>query len=158
MSQAARVADPDEQHGRMKIGAICNQKVVTVCAAATLAEAGRSLAEHQVEALVVIASAVQRPTAIGIVTDRDILRAAIDHPGDFTDLRVLDILSPTPLVLSQDEDAEAALRRMEAAKVHFAPVVGAGGTLRGAVSLRQLLSFGSGYYEYAAVTAPRPRK
>lgn len=158
MTQAARVVDPDERSRPMKIGAICNQKVVTVCAAATLAEAGRSLAEHQVEALVVIASAVQRPTAIGIVTDRDIVRAAIEHPGDFTDLRVLDILSRTPLVLSQEEEAETALRRMDAAQVQFAPVVGAGGTLRGAVSARQLLGFRTDHFNSTPAPTPRPRK
>jgi CBS domain-containing protein len=158
MTRAAAAGNLNDWSGAMKIGAICNEKVVTVGVAATLAEAGRSLAEHHVEALVVIASAVPRPTAIGIITDRDILRAAIEHPGDFTDLRVLDILSPTPLVLNQDEDVDAAIRKMAAARVRFAPVIGTGGTLRGAISQSELLGYSASGWTGAPSADPQPRR
>jgi CBS domain-containing protein len=123
----------------MKVGTICNENVVTICANAKLADAARLLAQSRADALVVIASPVQRPTAIGVLTDRDILRAALEHPTDFIDFRVVDILSRTPVMLNQDEEVDSAVLRLTAGDVRYAPVIGVGGTLRGAVSHQTLL-------------------
>ncbi len=159
MRQAALTIDEVKEGSEsMKIGSICNENVETVCAAAKLADAAQILAEKRVEVLVVIASAVQRPTAIGIITDRDILRAALEHPEHFKDLRVIDILSRTPLVLNQDEDVDSAIRKLAAANERFAPVIGTGGTLRGAISHQDLLSYSDGAPVPAHSEGPQTRR
>ncbi len=159
MGQSAAAIDDDNQPASsMKVGAICKEDAVTICADAKLADAAQTLAANRVDALVVIASAVQRPTAIGIITDREILHAALEHPGDFTNLRVIDILSRTPLVLNQDEDVDAAMRKLAAADVRFAPVLGTGGTLRGTVSRHELLSCSEGAPVRGQAKSTGPRR
>jgi CBS domain-containing protein len=124
----------------MNVGAICNQNVMTLCADATLSDAAQLLCSRSVDAIVVIASAVPRPTAIGIITDRDIVRAMLDHGGKLAGLRVLDILSRRPLMLNQDEEVDSAMLKLRAADIRHAPVIGSGGTLRGAISREDLVN------------------
>jgi CBS domain-containing protein len=123
----------------MKVGKICDHDVVTVCADATLHEAARLLCENEVDAIVTIASPVPHPTAIGIITHRDILTAMLERGEDLLHLRVLDVLSRHPVVINEDEESETALLRMRSRHTRYAPVVGQGGTLLGAVSQFALL-------------------
>jgi CBS domain-containing protein len=124
----------------MKVSAICRRDVATVTACTKLADAARLLCDGRVEALVAIASSVSQPTAIGVVTDRDILRAMLDRGGDLSGVNVVDILSRSPLVLNEDEEVQDAMAKLQSRNVQFAPVVGRGGTLCGAISQRDLLA------------------
>jgi len=128
----------------MNVGEVCEENVVTVCAVDKLEDAALALTANRVDAVVVIAAAVTRPTAIGIISDRDILRVALEHPEGFLKLRVIDILPRSPVMLNQDEDIDSAIRKLAAGGVRFAPVIGTGGTLRGAISQRDLLSWSAG--------------
>ncbi len=124
----------------MKVGDICRRDVATVTAHMTLADAARLLCESSAEAIVAIASSASRPTAIGVVTDRDILRAMLDRGGDLSGLNVVDILSRQPLVLNEDESIQDAMAKLQSRNVEYAPVLGSGGTLCGAISQRDLLA------------------
>jgi CBS domain-containing protein len=124
----------------MNVGDICRRDVATVTAHTTLAEAARLLCDSRAEAIVAIASISRRPTALGVVTDRDILRAMLDRGGDLSGLNVVDILSRQPLVLNEDERLQDAMAKLQSRGVEYAPVVGPGGTLRGAISQRDLLA------------------
>jgi CBS domain-containing protein len=124
----------------MNVGDICRRDVATVTANATLVDAARLLCDSGAEAIVAIASSASRPTAIGVVTDRDILRAMLDRGGDLSGLNVVDILSRRPLVLSEDEGLQDAVAKLQSRGVEYAPVVGPGGTLCGAISQRDLLA------------------
>jgi CBS domain-containing protein len=123
----------------MNVGDICRRDVTTVTANATLVDAARLLCDSGAEAIVAIASSASRPTAIGVLTDRDILRAMLDRDGDLSGLNVVDILSRRPLVLSEDEGVQGAMAKLQSHGVEYAPVIGPGGTLCGAISQRDLL-------------------
>jgi CBS domain-containing protein len=125
----------------MKVGDLCRRDVATVTAHTTLLDAARLLCASGVEAFVAIASSASRPTAIGVVTDRDILRAMLDRGGNLSGLKVVDILSHHPLVLNEDERIQAAMTKLRSRGVEYAPVVGPGGTLCGAISQRDLLAY-----------------
>jgi CBS domain-containing protein len=133
----------------MNVGAICRRDVATVTAGTRLADAARLLCDGRAEAIVAIASSVRQPTAIGVVTDRDILRAMLDLGGDLSGLNVVDILSRNPLVLNEDEEIQDAMAKLQARGIEYAPVVGPGGTLCGAISQRDLLVHRLGTYAYA---------
>ena len=124
----------------MNVGEICRREVTTVTAHMALADAARLLCDSGVEAVVAIAASVSRPTAIGVVTDRDILRAMLDRGGNLSGLNVVDILSRQPLVLNEDERIQDAMAKLQSRGVEYAPVVGPGGTLCGAISQRDLLT------------------
>jgi CBS domain-containing protein len=124
----------------VNVGDICRRDVATVTAHTTLVDAARLLCDSRVEAVVAIASSASRPTAIGVVTDRDILRAMLERGSDLSGLNVVDILSRRPLVLNEDERIQEAMAKLQARGVEYAPVVGPGGTLCGAISQRDLLA------------------
>jgi CBS domain-containing protein len=123
----------------MNVGNICRRDITTITVNTPLADAARALCEGRDEAIVAIASSVRQPTAVGVITDRDILRAMLERGGDLSGSRVVDILIRNPLVLSQDEGIEDAMSKLRACGVEHAPVVGPGGTLCGAISLREIL-------------------
>jgi CBS domain-containing protein len=120
------------------LGAICDRAPATVCASATLEEAAGLLANSYMNALVAIASPVQRPTAIGIITYREILNS-LALGNDPQRRRVLDVLDRNPLVLHEEDDLEVAILKLRCRGAQHAPVVGPGGTLRGAISMDRLL-------------------
>ena len=122
----------------MNVGEICNRDATTVCASATLRDAEELLANSYSDAVVAIASPVQRPTAIGIVTFREILNA-LERGADLKRLRVLDVLDRNPLVLHEQEDLEEAILKLRTRGAKHAPVIGPGGTLRGVISMDRLL-------------------
>jgi CBS domain-containing protein len=136
--------EPPCTHGdtnrNMNVGDICRRDVATVTANATLVDAARLLCDSGAEAIFAIASSAGRPTAIGVVTDRDILRAMLDRNGDLSGLNVVDILARRPLVLSEDERIQDAMAKLQSRSVEYAPVVGPGGTLCGAISQRDVLT------------------
>ena len=124
----------------MNVGQICTRQAVTICADAALSEAKRLMCENHVEAIVVIASAVERPTALGIFTDGDIARVELERPADVAQLPVSIVLSRNPLVFYQDDTLESAIQRLRVRRLRHALVMGSAGTLWGLISLDDLLS------------------
>lgn len=123
----------------INVGQVCRQRVVTICAAATLMDAKQLMCRHEVDALVVIASPVDRPTALGIITRRDVEQVEPKVGADISRMRVAERLSRAPLVLDADEDIESAIRHLRRCSAPYAPVLGSGGALYGLVSLDDLL-------------------
>ena len=75
---------------------------------------------------------------IGIVTDRDIVRA-LPNAGNLGALPVADVMTRDPLVLRENESIVDAMVRLRQRGVRRAPVVAAGGDLVGIVSTDDLL-------------------
>jgi CBS domain-containing protein len=123
----------------VNVGEVCGQRAITICMAATLLDAKQLMRERQVDALVVIASQVDRPTALGIITRRDVEHAELVAP-DISWLPIADTLSRAPLVIDKDETIESAIRHLRARNTQYAPVLGSGGALYGLVSLDDLLN------------------
>ncbi len=124
----------------MNVGQICTRQAVTICADAALTEAKRLMCENHVDAVVVIAAPVERPTALGIITDRDIARVELERPADVAQLPVSVVLSRNPLVFCQDDTFESAIQRLRVRRLRHALVMGSGGTLWGLICLDDLLS------------------
>jgi predicted transcriptional regulator len=122
----------------VNVGEICNRDPTTVCASATLNEAAELLSNSYADALVAIASPVQRPTAVGMITYLDLL-SALQMGGNLERMHVLDVLDKNPLVLNEDEDIDRAILKLGSRGAKHAPVVGSGGTLWGAISMERLL-------------------
>jgi len=121
----------------LTLGTICDRNPATVCASATLEEAARLLSNSYMDAIVAIASPVQRPTAVGIVTYRELLNS-LTRGNDLERAHVLDVLDRNPLVLHEEEDIETAILKLRCRGAKHAPVIGTGGTLRGAISMDRL--------------------
>jgi CBS domain-containing protein len=123
----------------VNVGEVCTQRAVTICITATLLDAKQLMCERQVDAVVVIASQVDRPTALGIVTRRDVEHVELDTP-DIARLPLAGTLSRAPLVFHKDEAIESAVRHLRGRRAQYAPVLGSGGALYGLVSLDDLLN------------------
>jgi CBS domain-containing protein len=124
----------------MKVGDLCNRAPITVSASAPVSEAARLMCEERIGAVVVTATPADGPVAIGMLTDRDIVCAQLDRAADLGQLRIGDIMTREPLVLSQDTPVEEAIRRLRERHVRRAPVIGSGGQLIGVISFDDLLT------------------
>lgn len=128
----------------MKVGDLCDRKPVTVSAAAPACDAARLMCEEHVGAVVVMAHPANGAVAIGMLTDRDLVCAQLDHAADLGQLRIGDIMTGDPLVLNEDLPVEEAIRRLRNRHVRRAPVIGSRGELIGLISFDDLLAQVSG--------------
>jgi CBS domain-containing protein len=124
----------------MKVGDICDRKPVIVSAAAPVRDAARLMCEEQVGAVVVTANPADGAVAIGMLTDRDIVCAQLDHLADLGQLRIGDIMSSDPLVLNEEAPVEEAIRSLRNRRVRRAPVISYSGKLIGVLSFDDLLA------------------
>ena len=124
----------------MNVGALCHRPVVSVPSHATLAEAAARMREGHVGAVVVTRDAFAPPRVAGILTDRDILRAQLQHTADLSRLGVRECMSREPLVLKEDASIEEAIADLRARGVRRAPVVTQEDELIGLISIDDLLA------------------
>ena len=130
----------DIEETAMTVGKLCGRRVVSVPGNAPLSEVVRLMYQERVGAVIVTYAPADQPVVVGIVTDRDIVRAQLAHVADFSQLNTTDTMSRDPLVLNQHDDIAEALRRMRARGVRRAPVVSGSGALMGLVSSDDLLA------------------
>ncbi len=128
----------------MKVGELCHRNPVTVSASASALEAARLMCEHGIGAVIVTATPAEAPVAVGMITDRDLVRAQLAQTADLGQLRLADVMAPDPLVVSENEAVEAAIHRMGARGVRRAPVISSSGALVGLISFDDLLTHVSG--------------
>lgn len=124
----------------MKVGDLCDRKPVTVSASAAASDAAWLMCEEQIGAVVVTAAGADGQVAIGMLTDRDIVFAQLDRAADLGQLRIGDIMSGDPLVLSEDLSVGEAIHRLRDRRVRRAPVIGSRGELVGVISFDDLLA------------------
>jgi CBS domain-containing protein len=96
--------------------------------------------EHNVGAVVLTRSPLDRPVAVGVITDRDIVQAQLDHTADLSALSAEQIMSRYPLEISEQSDVDEAIQRLRAHGVRRAPVITADGSLVGMVSVDDLIA------------------
>lgn len=101
---------------------------------ATVADAAAAMVRDRVGSLLVRAGA----SVVGILTERDVLRAA-GTDGDLLSTRVRDWMTRDPMTAPADQDTEDALVTMLDSGFRHLPVMD-GADLVGIVSLRDLLS------------------
>jgi CBS domain-containing protein len=124
----------------MKIAKVCTKGAITVSPSAALSEAAQTMCASNVGTVVVTASHADRLVVVGIITDRDIVRAQLHRTSDLSRLAVSEVMTPDPLVLSEQESIETAINQMLARGVRRAPVIDASGMLVGLVSTDDLLA------------------
>ena len=90
--------------------------VITVQAKDELSTAIRLLMRHHIGGLPVLAS---DGSVVGILAERDVVRAAYDKPSAFGSLRVQDVMRPAP-TCDADDAIQDAMHRMTAERQrHF---------------------------------------
>ena len=102
----------------------------------TLREAARTMTEHRIGALLVVGD---EPRPVGIVTERDLLRATTDPRIDPDTAVVASVMSAPVRTMRGDEMLYRALGRMDRLGVRHLCVAGASGAPAGMVSQRDLL-------------------
>jgi CBS domain-containing protein len=106
--------------------------VRTIRPDSTVAEAMRRMRDEAISALVV--SDDGRRIA-GIVSDRGILRAIVDHGADVMRARVLDIMTTEVFTCSPAENVNAIMSAMTERRIRHIPVVDDRGLLCGLISI-----------------------
>jgi len=125
----------------MKAGSICQRNVATARALDDLTSAAQIMREQHVGYLVVIEPEVVNTAArpIGVLTDRDIVVSVVARETDPRTLRVGDVMTQQPIVISEEASVETALEQMSRSGVRRLPVVGRRGELIGVLSLDEVL-------------------
>jgi CBS domain-containing protein len=123
----------------MLLNTICTVDVVCCARATTVAAAAKLMRDHHIGDLVVVDSPDQDRTAVGVVTDRDLVVEVLAKGMDPVHTTVGAIMR-TPVVVARDtEDTTAALERMQAQGVRRIPVVDERERVVGVVTLDDLL-------------------
>ena len=125
----------------MIVGNVCQTEVVTIGSDETLSVAAHVMREQHVGLLVVVAPAESNGDRhpIGVLTDRDIVTAALAKDADVRTLKVGDVMTRNPLLADEGHPLEATLRFMRDLGVRRVPVVGSRGQLTGVLSLDDVL-------------------
>ena len=105
-----------------------------------LVEAARLMREHHVGSLVVVGERLRsEKLPIGMITDRDIVVAAVAKEVDPHTLTVGDVMSPDALVARERDGIPDVLRMMREKGVRRVPVVSDKGVLIGILSIDDVL-------------------
>ena len=123
----------------MNIGTLCSRYLVTTSTGAPLAEVARLMRESHVGAVVVTAGGIDHPRVVGIITDRDIMRAQLRRTVDLSSLSAEEAMTRDPLVCPEEESIDGAIAHLRARGVRRAPVVRADGAPVGLISVDDLL-------------------
>jgi CBS domain-containing protein len=121
-------------------GALCTRIVNVVDRAATLSTAARQMRDAHVGCLVVVDRADQRETVAGVLTDRDIVVAAIARDLDPRTLSVEDVMTRDAVTVQESASMLDALASMRQHGLRRLPVLGPHGVLVGLLSLDDLLA------------------
>jgi len=124
----------------MRVNEICTRGVEHATRHISVVEAAKHMRRDHVGDIVVVEVDGGRHVPIGIVTDRDIVIAALaTDAANIQELEVGDIMTVDPITVSEDDDVKDALRRMQRGGVRRVPVVDASGSLVGILSMDDVL-------------------
>ena len=119
----------------MRIADSCKRQVVTATANATLAEIAKLMRNQHVGTVVIVEG--RKP--VGIVTDRDIVIETIACGLDARTLVAGEMMTASPTVVPEEEDAAWALKVMRDRGIRRLPVVDGAGALVGIMALDDML-------------------
>lgn len=126
----------------MTVGDICNREVVVAPKGEMVVDAARRMRTSHVGDLVVVENRGGRHVPIGIVTDRDIVIAAVAGDPDHIDYLLLsDVMTPDLVTAKEEESIETALKKMQEHGIRRLPIVDAIGALVGILTLDDVLRY-----------------
>jgi len=120
----------------LKVEDVMVEDVITVDSDAPVMEAVGLMNKHEIGCLIV----TRKGKAIGIVTERDLLKRVLAKSRDPKKIKVRQIMSKPLIVGEPDMDVEDAARFMFRRKIKKLPVM-EGGRLLGLVTLTDLARF-----------------
>jgi len=112
--------------------------VHTIHPQATLDDLVRSLVQRNCGSLVVTQSGSSSSSMLGIITERDVLRACAAHPCGFADVRVVDVMTIEVTVGSPNDSVEDTMGVMTEQRIRHLPIV-ENGRLVGIVSIGDIV-------------------
>lgn len=124
----------------MLVSNLCSRHPVIVAAGAPISDVARLMRDKHVGAVIVTEGGPQRFRAVGMITDRDIVRAQFEQTADMSRLAAGQVMTSNPLVIAEEESADGAIAHLRARGVRRAPVVALDGTVIGLISADDLLS------------------
>jgi CBS domain-containing protein len=95
--------------------------------------------ENRVGTVILTRSPADRPVPAGILTDRDIICAQIEHGADLSRLPASQQMTPDPLSVCEDTSIEDTLALMRSRDVRRAVVLDSSGGLAGLVSIDDII-------------------
>jgi len=120
----------------MKVNEIMSANPKACTPTSNLAEAAGYMWENDCGILPVVTDGGR---VVGLVTDRDICMAAALKDRNLTNIAVEDVISARVFACQPEDDVGTALRTMRENKVRRLPVVGTEGTLRGILSMNDIV-------------------
>ena len=136
---------------------LMSRDVVTVRPHDDLVTAACLMREHHIGFLVVT-ERQHDGNPIGVLTDRDIVVAVVASEANAKDLVVSDVMKPSPVVASEQDDLQDMLSHMRAHGIRRVPVVSRWGKLVGVVSFDDILCFMSCLMSNVASAVTSQRK
>jgi CBS domain-containing protein len=124
----------------MNVGDVCSRRAVCVSSSSNLAEVAALMNAEHVGAIIVTTAGPVHPRVVGIITDRDIVRAQLENVADLSRLSAHDTMTARPLMLESHEPIDGAIAHLRARGVRRAPVVGPNDEPLGLVSVDDLLA------------------
>lgn len=126
----------------MTVGDICNRDVVVAPKGEVIVDAAKRMRTSHVGDLVIVENRDGRHVPIGIVTDRDIVIAAVaGDPDHINYLLVSDVMTSDLVTATEQESIEASLKKMHEHGIRRLPVVDNAGALVGILTLDDILRY-----------------
>jgi CBS domain-containing protein len=124
----------------MLVGTLCSRHPVTVPTGAPISDVALLMRDEHIGAVIVTDGSRGGPRVIGMITDRDIVRAQLERTADLSRLSAGEVMTRNPLVIGEEESVDGAIAHLRARGVRRAPVVAIDGTLVGLISTDDLLA------------------
>ena len=124
---------------RLTTGEICTREVTIAFKKTTLIGAARLMRENHVGCLVIVEETGGLRIVVGMLTDRDIVTAAVASDLDLGTLHVEDVMITDLVTAREDDSLIDLMHTMRRKGVRRIPVVGKQGELVGVVTLDDVL-------------------
>jgi CBS domain-containing protein len=124
----------------MQLSSFCMLDVACCSRRTTVLEAAHLMRRKHTGDLVVIDDDEEKPSPLGVITDRDIVVEVLGKGLDPAVTTVGSVIRTPVVVAEEGEDSSVVLERMRAQGVRRIPVVGLGGKLVGIVTVDDMLS------------------
>jgi CBS domain-containing protein len=120
----------------LKVGDVMVKEVISIDENATVKEAAEIMNKFEIGCLI----AIRKGKAMGIITERDLLKRVVAEAKDATNTKVKDVMSSPLVVVEPGMDLEEAVKLMFQMKIKKLPVVD-GKRLVGLVTLTDIARF-----------------
>jgi CBS domain-containing protein len=125
----------------VEVRSLCKSNVVTVRPFDDLTTAAQLMREKHVGYLIVVEPGPQEGTMkpVGVITDRDMVVSVLARDVDPRTLRVGEVMTQKPVVVSEADSVQHAIQEMRRIGVRRIPVIGDRGELAGVLSLDEII-------------------